>query len=395
MSPPTVKPGVEVLLEEEFPRLRAARGGLLVHPASVDSKLRHTFDLLVDAGLDVTAVFGPEHGITGSAQYMEAVGDKADDGSGIPLFSLYGPDAASLRPTAEALDRIDLLVCDLQDIGARYYTYAATMARCMEACARTGKGVIVLDRPNPIGGLAVEGGVVGDGYESFVGAFPVATRHAMTIGELAKYFNDVHSIGCDLEVVPMQGWSRGMMFDETGLPWVMPSPNMPTPETALAYPGTCLLEGTNLSEGRGTTRPFEIVGAPWLHAESLARDLNAINLPGATFRPVAFRPTFDKWSDAECGGVQIHVLDRGAFLPVRTGLAILERARAADPDRFAWRSEPYEFETAIPAIDLLAGGDGLRRCIEADRPVREMEAQWEVARQGFEIARERCLIYRD
>ena len=394
MSPPIVKPGIEVLMDGDLSRLRSARVGLLVHPASVDSKLRNTCDLLIDeAGLDVTAVFGPEHGFTGSAQYMEAIGDEADGAYGIPLFSLYGSDAASLRPTAEALDRIDLLVCDLQDVGARYYTYAATMAGCMEACAEAGKGVIVLDRPNPINGLDVEGGVVRSGYTSFVGAFPIAARHAMTIGELAKYFNDVHSIGCDLEVVPMQEWGRAMMFADTGLPWVMPSPNMPTPDTALVYPGTCLLEGTNLSEGRGTTRPFEIVGAPWIDAGCLARELNSLDLPAAVFRPISFRPTFDKWSGVECGGVQIHVTDPQAYLPVRTGLAILETSRAADRSRFAWRSEPYEFETSIPAIDLLAGGDALRLCITEGSPVREVEAGWEEERKGFVDDRERCLIY--
>ena len=288
---------------------------------------------------------------------------------------------------------VDTLVIDLQDVGTRIYTYMYTMANCMRAARTRGVKVVVCDRPNPIGGLEVEGITLEPGNESFVGQFPIPTRHGMTIGELARLFNEHFAIGAELEVIPMQGWRRSMYWDDTGLPWVMPSPNIPTLESALAFPGTVHLEGTNASEGRGTTRPFELVGAPWVSAEAFAARLNARHLPGAYFRPVVFEPTFQKHARVACGGCQIHVRDRLAFRPVLTGAAIIEEIRAANPSAFAWKQPPYEYEHDKVPIDVIAGSSSFRRAIDAGERAEQIADRWVASVADFRNLQRPYLLY--
>src|SRR5581483_3416914 len=282
---------------------------------------------------------------------------------------------------------------DLQDVGTRIYTYIYTMANCLAAARRLGVKVIVCDRPNPIGGIAVEGPMLRPGFESFVGMYPIPMRHGMTIGELARLFNEHFGLGADLEVCEMTGWRRDMYHEDTGLPWVMPSPNTPTNETAVVYPGTVLFEGTNVSEGRGTTRPFELVGAPWVVAEEFAGAMNQLDLPGVRFRPVLFEPTFHKHARTSCGGCQIHVLDRRTFRPVETGVALVEAFRSCAPDQFRWREPPYEYEQTKLPIDILAGSSTLREQIEAGMAAREIAESWRDGVDRFRRIRNRCLLY--
>ncbi len=391
---PPVETGLDALAAERFRRLRGARVGLVCHPASVDRRLRHAARLLAGApGVRLAVLFGPEHGVRGDAQYMEPVEGGRDPRTGIPVRSLYGRTRDSLRPPAEALEGLDALVVDLQDAGARFYTYQATLLLCMEAAARAGVRLVVLDRPNPIGGLRVEGPALRPGFESFCGLHDVAVRHGMTLGELAILFRRERGLAGELEVVECRGWRRGMGFRETGLPWVLPSPNMPTPETALVYPGTCLLEGTNFSEGRGTTRPFELFGAPWLDPDRLAADLAAERLPGVGFRPAAFTPTWDKHAGVRCLGVELHVSDPGTFRPFRTGVACVLHARAQSPERFAWRAEPYEFESRAPAFDLLCGSAREREGIERGLGLGDLARPWAAEERAFRSRRRACLRY--
>jgi len=284
-------------------------------------------------------------------------------------------------------------VVDLQDVGARIYTFIYTMANCLRAARRHGIPVIVCDRPNPIGGVDVEGPMLEAGYESFVGLFPIPMRHGMTIGELARLFNEAFGIGADLRVEKAAGWTRDMYFDGTGLPWVMPSPNMPTLDTAVVYPGAVLFEGTQLSEGRGTTRPFEYLGAPWIDAEHVAEDLNALEFDGVTFRPIVFEPTFQKHARVTCGGCQIHVTDRRTFRPVLAGVAVMGQFHRANPSRFAWRQPPYEYEPEKMPIDILAGSPALRRQIEGGVGAREIAASWTEATAAFDTLRQPRLLY--
>jgi uncharacterized protein YbbC (DUF1343 family) len=308
----------------------------------------------------------------------------------VPVYSLY---SETREPTAAMLQGLDALVIDLQDIGARIYTYIYTMANCLRACERHGVPVIVCDRPNPIGGSAVEGALLAPGFESFVGQFPIPMRHGMTIGELARLFNEHFGIGARLEVVAMEGWRRDMYADATDLPWVMPSPNMPTLDTAIVYPGTVLFEGILLSEGRGTTRPFELVGAPWIEAERFARGLNGLGLPGVHFRPAVFEPTFQKHAKQACGGCQIHVTSRDTFRPVLVGVALAGAFRRADPGRFAWRQPPYEYEHDKMPIDILAGSAVLREQIDAGVDARAIAAGWQEDEGAFRKLREPFLLY--
>jgi uncharacterized protein YbbC (DUF1343 family) len=291
------------------------------------------------------------------------------------------------------LEGLEALVVDLQDVGTRIYTYIYTMAGCLTAARRHGLPVVVCDRPNPIGGVAVEGPMLEPGFTSFVGQYPIPMRHGMTIGELARLFNDQFGIGAKLEVVAMTGWSRAQHGDETGLPWVLPSPNLPTIESAIVYPGTVLFEGTNVSEGRGTTRPFEIVGAPWVEPESFAAGMNARGLAGVRFRPALFEPTFHKHAGTPCGGCQIHVTDRSAFRAVETGVALLEAFRHADPARFAWRDPPYEYEYVKPPIDILYGSARLREGLERGRSAADLAASWPDEVAPFLAVRKRFLLY--
>jgi uncharacterized protein YbbC (DUF1343 family) len=364
--------------------------GAILNPTSVTPDLRHLADVLHE-GRALGALFGPEHGVRGDVQYLEEVGEARDPRTGVPEHSLYGKDFASLTPRDEHLRGLDALVFDVQDVGSRYYTYLATMGLAMQAAAKHKLRFIVLDRPNPIGGLAVEGGVVHRGFESFVGLFPVCARHGLTAAEYARFVNE--QIRCDLQVVPMRGWRRDLHFQETWLPWVMPSPNMPTVETALVYPGMCLLEGTNLSEGRGTTRPFEIFGAPWVDGQRLADDLAREGLEGVRFRPCSFTPTWDKHKGQRCHGVQIHLVYPRGMDSVRLGVAALVHARAQDPARFRWRTEKYEFVDDKPAIDLLTGSDAFRTRVEAGAQVASLCAMWDAERAAFLGERQRFLLY--
>jgi uncharacterized protein YbbC (DUF1343 family) len=365
-----VRTGLEVLAAQGFAPLRRLRVGAICNPTSVDKDFRHVADLLKAApGVDLAALFGPEHGVRGEAQDLVGVEAALDAQTGAPVHSLYGASFSSLSPSSEALAGLDALVFDIQDIGSRYYTYVYTMALCMRAAAQAKLAFYVLDRPNPIGGAQVEGNLVHEGFESFVGLFPLPNRHGMTAGELARLFNGRHGIGCELTVVPCEGWRRGDYWEATGLPFVPPSPNMPTVDTALVYPGMCLIEGTNLSEGRGTTRPFEIVGAPFLDSHRFVEALRCEDLPGVKFRPMHFCPTFQKHAGVSCGGAMLHVVDRATFLPVRTGIAVLRAAREVGGAAFCWRTERYEFVEDKPAIDLLCGTDAVRRAIDAGESV--------------------------
>jgi uncharacterized protein YbbC (DUF1343 family) len=385
---------MEVLRDQGFAPLRGLRVGLVAHPASVDSRLRHAADLLAAAaGVRLAALFGPEHGLLGQAQDLVGVPDGRDPLSGLPAHSLYGDTFDSLRPTEEQLRGLDALVVDLQDVGSRYYTFQATMLLCLEAAARHRLLTVVLDRPNPLGGEAVEGPALRRGFESFVGIHPVVTRHGMTVGELARLYRGERGLSGELLVVPCEGWRRDMDLDATGLPWVLPSPNMPTVDTAFVYPGQCLLEGTNLSEGRGTTRPFELCGAPWVPARELADRLSAGGLPGVAFRPAWYRPTFQKFAGQTCGGVQLHVTDRAAFRPVRTGLAVLAALRELSGGNFAWRREPYEFVAGRPAIDLLFGSDRERLALDAGASARDVAGAWEAEEDEFRRRRRAHLLY--
>jgi uncharacterized protein YbbC (DUF1343 family) len=387
-------PGLEVLAEGRFRPLAGRRAGLVCNPTAVTRGLVHAADILHGArGVRLEALFGPEHGVRGDAQYMAAVGGDRDPRTGLPVHSLYGETAASLRPSREALAGLDVLVFDVQDVGARYYTYQATMMLCMEAAAEAGVAFVVLDRPNPIGGVRVEGPRLRPGFESFCGLHDVAVRHGMTVGELALLYREERRMELELEVVPCRGWRRASPFRETGLPWVFPSPNMPTPETALVYPGLCLLEGTNLSEGRGTTRPFELLGAPWLDAHRLAADLARERLPGVAFRPASFVPTWDKHAGVRCHGVELFVADPARFRPFRTGLACVLHARAQDPARFAWRTEPYEFVADVPAFDLLCGSAREREAIEAGATLSDMLPPISAEERAFARRRARYLRY--
>lgn len=368
--------------------------GLVCNPTAVDRRLRHAADLLHAApGVRLAALFGPEHGVRGDAQYMAAVGDDRDRRTGLPVHSLYGATPESLRPGRALLGGLDALVFDIQDVGARYYTYQATMMLCMEAAAEAGIRFVVLDRPNPIGGTAVEGPALRSGFESFCGLHDLAVRHGMTVGELARLFRAERRMQLDLQVVECRGWRRRLRFRETGLPWVQPSPNMPTPETALVYPGMCLLEGTSLSEGRGTTRPFELFGAPWLDADRLVADLARERLPGVLFRPASFVPTWDKHAGVRCHGADLSVSDPEAFHPCRTALACVALARAQAPERFAWRTEPYEFASGVPAFDLLCGSARERNGIEQGLPPRRLARAWLAEERAFERRRAPYLLY--
>jgi uncharacterized protein YbbC (DUF1343 family) len=388
---PRVETGLEVLVHRCAALLRGRRVGLLAHQASVDSRLEHAATLLGGLrGARLVRLFAPEHGLWGAAQDHATVHGTRDPATGLPVLSLYGPRR---EPTAAMLRGIDVLVIDLQDVGARYYTFVWTAALAMRACGRFGVPAIVLDRPNPLGG-AVEGNLPDPAFASFVGLYPLPARHGMTIGELAAYLDAEHGLGCDLTVVPMRGWRRAMAWEDTGLPWVAPSPNMPTPDTARVYPGACLIEGTNLSEGRGTTRPFEWVGAPFLDAHRYAEHLERHRLPGVRFRPVRFVPTFHKWSGRLCGGVQVHVTDRGAFRPFLTGLALIAAARALAPRGFRWRRPPYEFERRRLPIDILCGTDRIRRALERRDGLVAIERRWRADLAGWRRRREPYLLYR-
>ena len=389
-----VRTGLDVWEAEQFRALRGLRVGAIVNPTSVDHRFRHLADLLWAApGVTLAALFGPEHGVRGEVQYMEAVGEAKDPRTGVPMRSLYGSTAESLRPRPEWLAGLDVVVFDVQDVGARYYTYVYTMALAMEACAKAGVRFVVLDRPNPLGGDRVEGNLVEPGFRSFVGLYPLPNRHGMTLGEQARMLNAEERLGCDLAVVPCLGWSRSMRWAETGLTFIPPSPNMPTPDTAQVYPGMCLLEGTNVSEGRGTCRPFEQFGAPYLDARDVASALEGHELPGLRLRPVHFVPTWDKHQRVGCAGAFLHVTDPAAFLSVRTGLAVVAEARRRGGSEFRWRAEAYEFVTDVPAFDLLCGTARVREALEEGAEFEEVAALLDGAEVAFLERRAPHLLY--
>ncbi len=347
-----VRLGSERLLSSRA--LDGARVGIVCHAASVDGELMHILDRAAEhPSARIMAVFGPQHGFRSDVQEnMIETGHSRDGVRRVPVYSLY---SETRMPTAEMLKGIDVLVIDLQDVGTRIYTYIYTMANCLTAAHQHGLKVIVCDRPNPIGGTQVEGPMLLRGFESFVGLFAIPMRHGMTIGELARLFNEHFAIHADLEVVAMEGWRRSMYHEATGLPWVLPSPNIPTVESAVVYPGTVLFEGTNVSEGRGTTKPFELAGAPWVTAEPFTAAMNRLDLPGVRFRPAVFEPTFHKHAGTACGGCQIHVLDRERFRPVETAVALTAAFRAADPDRFRWRDPPVRIRAREAAVRYSGG----------------------------------------
>ena len=384
--------GIDRLLEADRSLVAGRRVGIVCNPASVDGAFRHTADRLVDdPDVAVVALFGPQHGFRSDLQdNMIETPHARDARRKVPVYSLY---SETREPSADMLRDIDVLVIDLQDVGTRVYTYIYTMANCMRAAARHGVPVVVCDRPNPIGGEEVEGNLLDPAYASFVGQFPIPLRHGMTIGELARLFNDAFGIGASLEVVPLDGWRRSMYHDDTGVPWIIPSPNLPTLDSAIVYPGAVLFEGTKLSEGRGTTRPFELIGAPWIDGERLADAMNARGLPGVHFRPAFFEPTFQKHTGHTCGGCQLHVLDRRSFRPVRTSVELLAEFRRQDPARFGWREPPYEYEHDKQPIDILYGSARLRMVVEADGDIAALVATWTADEDAFQRTREKFLLY--
>ncbi len=408
---PRVLTGLEVLARARPRLLRGRRIGLLMHPASVTSRFVSSRRVVMElcGGKSLRALFGPQHGIAGEKQdNMIESAHGADAELGIPVYSLY---SETRSPTATMLQDIDVLLVDLQDVGTRVYTFEWTTALALEACAKTGKEVIVLDRPNPIGGDTLEGNLIRPGYTSFVGLYPVPMRHALTLGELAALVNARTAAGagasarggafarparrkdgvgwrcpgpCELTVVPMHGWRRRMLFPDTGLPWILPSPNMPTFDTAVVYPGQVLLEGTNLSEGRGTTRPFEIFGAPWLDARAVRRRFEARRLPGMVLRDHPFEPAFHKWAKQVCQGFQIQVIDVRTFRPYLTTLALLQDIIALHPDRFEWKQPPYEYVTDRLPIDVLTGDPAVREALESGNDLRALERLWLKENATFE-----------
>ena len=385
-----IQTGLDHLLRNPSP-LHGRRYGLVCHPASVTQRLDHAVDALLACGAGtLAAVFGPQHGVTAHTQdnMIEWRGYQ-DPRTGLPVHSLYGEHR---KPTPEMLAGLDLMLVDLQDVGCRVYTYIWTLAHVMEACAAAAIPVMVLDRPNPIGGTRVEGPLLMPGYESFIGLYPLPLRHGMTIGEIAAWLVAEQGLAVDLSVIKLTGWRRES-FDRTGLPWVMPSPNMPTLETAEVYPGAVLFEGTQLSEGRGTTRPFEILGGPGIKPHAWADALHASDLPGVRFRPLWFEPTFQKHAATVCGGVQIHVLDREAFDPILTAAVMLTTARSLFGDAMQWLDPPYEYVHDRMPIDILAGSPDFREGVEAGRSADEWVRAWAADLADFEPERERHQIY--
>ena len=389
----TVRIGLERLLDGPDRKLiEGQRIGLVSNPASVDSRIVHASDRLFRGGdWTLTTLFGPQHGFHSDLQENMIESPHARDAKRrLPVYSLY---SETREPTAEMLADVEVLVVDLQDVGTRIYTYIYTLANCLRAAHRHGIRVVVCDRPNPINGRDVEGALLDPAYASFVGQFPMPMRHGLTIGEAARLFNEHFELNATLDVVAMEGWRREMYFDDTGLPWVLPSPNIPTLDTAIVYPGAVLFEGTLVSEGRGTTRPFELIGAPWIDADRFADALNARDLPGVRFRAANFEPTFHKHARTSCGGCQIHVTDRAAFQPYRTGVEMIAEFRAQAPSTPLWRDPPYEYEHTRPPIDILYGSDRLRRAIDAGEDGAAVMRDWRRDEEAFRSLRERFLLY--
>jgi len=392
MTRTPIKLGVERLLEDKLHLLRGARVGLICNQASVSHALRHAADLFHEhPEVELRALFGPQHGIRGDVQdNMIETEHTVDQETGLPIHSLY---SETREPTEAMLSDIDVLVFDMQDVGCRIYTFAYTMANCMTAARKFGKKVVVCDRPNPINGVDVAGNVLEPEHASFVGQFAIPTRHGMTLGELARMFNEHFELQCELEVVRMDGWQRNYWHDETDAPWVMPSPNIPTVDSATAFPGTVHFEGTQISEGRGTTRPFELIGAPYINPQEYARSLNDLSLPGVFFRSCIFRPTFQKHAGISCGGVQLHVIERSEFEPVITGVAMVKVAYDLYGDEFRWKEPPYEYVYDRNPFDVIAGTSSVREAIEAGTTIEDIQRNWSEGLQAFQTVRDRYLLY--
>ncbi|MBE0585494.1 MAG: DUF1343 domain-containing protein [Desulfofustis sp.] len=387
-----VRLGIDVLMESVSPWRQGERLGLLCNHASVNRELIHTRTLLQRRfGADLRCIFSPQHGFNAEKQdNMIESGHGVDDVTGLPLFSLYGK---SRRPSREMFACLDILLIDLQDVGTRVYTFLYTMAYCLEAARTFGKKVIVLDRPNPIDGVTLEGNLLKSEHVSFVGLYPLPMRHGLTFAELARFVNAEYAIGADLEVIPMSGWKRRMYYRDTGLPWVFPSPNMPTPETAMVYPGQVLWEGTTVSEGRGTTLPFELTGAPYWEHDRLLSQLDARKLPGCRFRPVIFEPTSGKWAGEACRGFHLHVTDKYSFRPYRTSLELLQIVMHCYAGDFSYKKPPYEYNFEQLPMDLILGDRGVRENLENNVSVTEMERAWQEPLHEFDQRRQNYLLY--
>lgn len=387
-----IKLGLERFISERAKLFSKLRIGLICNQASVNHQFQHAADLFFfNDDINLVALFGPQHGIRGDVQdNMIETSHAIDKLTGLPIYSLY---SETREPTEEMLLNVDAVAFDLQDIGGRVYTFIYTMANAMRACARLGKKFIVLDRPNPIGGAAVEGNLLQSGHESFVGQFPIPMRHGLTVGELALFFNREFGIHCELEVVEMESWERADFYDETDAPWVMPSPNMPTVDTTVVFPATVYFEGTQVSEGRGTTRPFEIVGAPFVESDVYADALKSLNLPGVVFRPVNFLPTFQKHSNQTCGGVFLHVVNREAFEPVITGIAMVKTVFDLYPNDFSWKTTAYEYEFDRNPFDVIAGTTAIREMIEAGETIERIKLSWQTDVKEFYKMRSDYLLY--
>lgn len=390
MANSRVRLGVEVLLEDKIDLIRGQRIGLVGNQASVLPDFRHVVDVFASRDeLQLTTLFGPQHGIRGDVQdNMIETEHSTDTRTGLPVYSLY---SETREPTESMLADLDTIVFDMQDVGCRIYTFAYTMANCMRAAKKFGKRVVVCDRPNPITGVGVEGNVTEQAFTSFVGQFEIPTRHGMTLGELAGLFNE--QIGCELEVVKMDGWRREMWFEETGLPWILPSPNIPTVDTCVVFPATVHLEGTELSEGRGTTKVFELNGAPFIDPYQWADALRQYDFAGVAFRECYFQPTFQKWARQTCGGVQIHVIDRNSFTPVVVGIAMVKTAYDLYTDKFQWKQDAYEYEFGKNPFDVVSGTDTIRKQIESGASLKEITDSWEPRHGEFARVRKEFLLY--
>lgn len=385
-----IKLGIESFLAKNS--YKSKKVGLLCNQASVNHRFEHSADLFrQSADFNLTTLFGPQHGIRGDVQdNMIETDHSLDSATGLPIYSLY---SETREPTAEMLAEVEVLVCDLFDVGCRVYTFIYTIANCMRVAGKLGKKIVICDRPNPINGNSVEGNLLNPDFASFVGQFPIPMRHGLTVGELALMFQKEFQIECDLEIIKMEGWKRDLWYDETDAPWVLPSPNMPTLDTATVFPGTVLFEGTQISEGRGTTRPFEIVGAPFVNASELSATLNRLNLPGVYFRPNNFLPTFQKYIQEPCGGVQIHVLDRNIYLPFLTGMAMIQTIYQLYKDKFNWKQQPYEYVYDQNPFDVINGGSQLREMVEQNISIFEIQSWWQESSKNFLGIRQDFLLY--
>ena len=385
--------GIEQLILSPPQWLAKQKLGLLCNQASTDSSLVHSRDLLSNAFPGrLTCLLTPQHGFFSEKQdNMIESGHTVDPATGLPVYSLYSRER---RPSAEMFDLFDVLVIDLFDVGTRVYTFLYTMAYCLEAAARFSKKVLVLDRPNPVGGEKVEGNIIQEDCYSFVGLYPVPMRHGLTFGELALLLNNHFNIGADLEILPMQGWQRNMLYSDTGLPWVFPSPNMPSPATALVYPGQVIWEGTNISEGRGTCLPFELFGAPFFEPDEILRQIaKSAALPGCFLRPLIFEPTSNKWAGQTCRGFQVHITDPCIFRPYRTSLALLQAVMLLYPDAFAYKQPPYEYEYERLPMDLILGDKRVRQALEQGKDIMAMEKAWQNDLDAFEKLRREVFLY--